>query len=171
MISTYSHAQRQYDPGAAPTFMDRVYFGGDFSLQFGDFTAIIVSPIAGYMVTPRLSVGPGIIYQYLRGDAYDFYGNRYSYDTNIFGYRAFARYNITPMFFAYTEYESVKLDYPSTSGELVRSWVPGFFIGGGVFQPVGGRAGLGLSVLLNLLYDDVKSPYNSNLVIRASITL
>ena len=76
------------------------------------------------------------------------------------------------MFFAYTEYESLKLDFPSVDGtELIRDWVPGYFIGGGVFQPVGGRAGIGLSVLLNLLYDDRKSPYNSNLVIRAGITL
>jgi hypothetical protein len=117
-------------------------------------------------------VGPGIIYQYLKGEAYDYTGRRYSYDSNIFGYRAFARYHITPMFFAYTEYESLKLDFPSVDGtELIRDWVPGYFIGGGVFQPVGGRAGIGLSVLFNLLYDDRKSPYNSNLVIRAGVTL
>jgi len=172
MLAGYCYGQRHYDPEAEPSFMDRVYFGGDFSFQFGDYTAIIVSPIMGYMLTPKLSAGPGIIYQYLKGEAYDYTGRKYSYDSNIFGYRAFARYQITPMFFAYTEYESLKVDYPSVDGtQLIRDWVPGFFVGGGVFQPVGGRAGIGLSVLLNLLYNDRKSPYNSNLVIRAGVTL
>jgi hypothetical protein len=172
LISSYCYGQRQYDREGEPTFFDRTYFGGTFSLQFGDFTAIVLSPIAGYMVTNRFSVGPGITYQYLKGEAIDYRGQRYSYDSNIYGFNAFARYNITPMFFAYTEYESLKVDFPSLDGtELVREWVPGYFIGGGVFQPVGGRAGLGLSVLFNLLHDDRKSPYNSNLILRAGITL
>ena len=140
--------------------------------NLGTYTAIIISPIAGYMVTNRFSVGPGITYQYLKGEAFDYTGRRYSYDSNIYGFSAFARYNITPMFFAYTEYESLKVTFPNIDGTaLVKEWVPGYFIGGGVFQPVGGRAGLGLSVLLNVLHDDRKSPYNSNLIIRAGITL
>lgn len=142
-------------------------------MQFGTFTVINVSPLAGYMVTNRFSVGPGITYQYLKGEARDiFTGNVFKYKTNIFGARVFARYNITPQFFAYTEYESLKVEFPNENGtELVKDWVPGYFIGGGVFQPVGGRAGLGLTVLLNLLHDDRKSPYNSEIIIRAGITL
>ncbi len=172
LLSSYCFGQKQFDPEGAPTFFDRVYFGGNFSLQFGSYTAIIISPLAGYMVTPRLSVGPGITYQYLKGEAYDYLGRKYSYDSNIYGFRAFARYNITPMFFAHTEYESLKVDFPSVDGtQLVREWVPGYFIGGGVFQRVGRRAGLGLTLLLNLLHDDRKSPYNSELIIRAGITL
>ena len=171
--SLYLQAQREYDPEVENRFIDRVYFGGNFSFQFGDFTVIDISPLAGYMITPRLSVGPGITYQYLKGEALDlFTGRVYDYDTNIFGYRFFGRYNITRNFFAYTEYESLKLDFPNDRGnELVRDWVPGFFIGGGVFQPVGGRAGLGLTVLLNLLHDDIRSPYNSEFIIRAGVTL
>jgi long-subunit fatty acid transport protein len=173
LLSTYCYGQRYYDPEASPTFFDRTYFGGNFSFQFGDLTIINVSPLMGYMVNPRLSIGPGITYQYLKGEAFDYFtGQVYSYDSNIFGLRAFARYNITPMFFAHTEYESMKVDYPNEFGPgLVNGWVPGFFIGGGVFQPVGGRAGLGLSVLLNVIHDDIKSPYNSNLIIRAGVTL
>ena len=172
MLTGLCYGQRQFEPEGQPSFFDRVYVGGTFSLQFGTYTAIIISPIAGYMVTNRFSVGPGITYQYLKGEAYDYTGRRYSYDSNIYGFSAFARYNITPMFFAYTEYESLKVTFPNIDGTaLVKEWVPGYFIGGGVFQPVGGRAGLGLSVLLNVLHDDRKSPYNSNLIIRAGITL
>ena len=172
MLTSYCYGQRDYDPEATPTFWDRTYFGGNFSLQFGDLTLINVSPLMGYMVTPRLSVGPGITYQYLKGDAYDIFGNKYSYDSDIFGLRAFARYNVTPFFFLHTEYESMKVDFPSETGPgLTRDWVPGLFVGGGVFQPVGGRTGLGITLLLNLLHDDIKSPYNSELIIRAGITL
>lgn len=173
LLTTVCFGQKYYDPELEPTFWDRTYFGGNFSFQFGDLTVINVSPLMGYMVTPKLSVGPGITYQYLKGDAYDYYtGLRYSYDSNIFGWRAFARYNITPMFFAHTEYESLKVEYPNEFGPgLVKDWVPGFFVGGGVFQPVGRRAGIGLTLLFNLLYDEIQSPYNSNLVIRAGVTL
>ena len=173
LCSLHIQAQREYDPQGESKFFDRVYFGGNFGLQFGDFTVIDISPLAGYMITPRFSVGPGITYQYLKGEAIDlFTGRVFEYDTNIFGYRFFARYNITQQFFAYTEYESLKLDFPNERGtELVRDWVPGYFIGGGFFQPVGGRAGLGLTVLLNLLHDDRRSPYNSELILRAGITL
>ena len=171
MLTTYCFGQRDYDPEVQPSFMDRTYFGGNFSLQFGTFTAIVISPIMGYMVTPRLSVGPGITYQYLKGEAYNYLGQLYSYDSNIYGAKVFARYNVSPWMFLHTEYESLKVDYPSETGlGLERNWVPGFFIGGGVFQSVGGRAGLGLSVLLNVLHDDIKSPYNSNLIIRAGVT-
>lgn len=173
LLSSYCYGQKYVDPEGEPDFLDRVYFGGNFSLQFGSYTAIVISPLAGYMVTPRFSIGPGITYQYLKGEAFDYTSGRvYDYSSNIYGFRVFARYNITPMFFAYTEYESLKVDFPSLDGsQLVREWVPGYFIGGGVFQSVGKRAGLGLTVLLNLLHDDRKSPYNSNLIIRAGITL
>ena len=173
VCSVQVSAQKQFDPEAENSFFDRVYFGGDFNLQFGDFTIINISPLAGYMITNRFSVGPGITYQYLKGEVFDlFSGNVFKYDTNIFGGRVFARYNITQQFFAYTEFESLRVEFPNESGNaLVKDWVPGYFIGGGVFQPVGGRAGLGLTLLLNLLHDDRKSPYNSELIIRAGITL
>ena len=173
LLGTCCFGQRYFDPEAEPTFWDRTFFGGDFGFQFGDFTVINISPIMGYMVTPRLSVGPGITYQYLKGDAINYYtGQRYSYDQNIFGFRGFARYNITPMFFAHSEYESLKVEYPNEFAPgFANEWVPGFFVGGGVFQPVGRRAGIGLTVLFNLLYDEIKSPYNSNLVLRAGVTL
>lgn len=172
-FSLGAYAQKQFDPEADPGFFDRVYFGGDFNLQFGTFTVINISPLAGYMVTNRFSVGPGITYQYLKGQAIDLStGQRFNYSTNIFGGRVFARYNITRQFFAYSEYESLRVEFPDENGtQLEKDWVPGFFVGGGVFQPVGGRAGLGLTLLLNLLHDDRKSPYNSEIIVRAGITL
>ncbi len=172
-ITFHLFGQKDFDLESDPKFFDRVYFGGDFNLQFGNFTVINISPLAGYMITNRLSAGPGITYQYLKGEAIDlFTGRIFKYDTNIFGGRVFARYNITRQFFAYTEYESLRVQFPNVDGTaLERDWVPGYFIGGGVFQPVGGRAGLGLTLLLNLLHDDRKSPYNSEIIIRAGITL
>jgi len=173
VCSLQAYAQREFDPEGEPKFTDRLYFGGNFNLQFGDFTIINISPLVGYMVTNRFSVGPGITYQYLKGEAIDlFTGRIFSYDTNVYGGRLFARYNITQQFYAYSEYESLRVEFPNENGTgLEKDWIPGYFIGGGVFQPVGGRAGLGLSVLLNLLHDNRKSPYNSQWVIRAGITL
>ena len=40
-----------------PPLRERLYFGGNFGLSFGNITSVIVSPLAGYHITPRLSAG------------------------------------------------------------------------------------------------------------------
>lgn len=163
-------AQREVEKGVK-SFGDRVYFGGNFNLQFGNVTFIDISPLAGYMVTDKLSVGSGITYQYLN---YRWLNN---YSTNIYGGRVFARHNIFQQFFAHAEAEALNVEYPQLVGvngnmewQFVRDWVPGVFVGGGMFQPFGRRGGINLMGLYNLSYIRGKSPYASPFVIRAGFT-
>lgn len=164
----FIYAQREVDEDAK-SFKDRVYFGGNFNLQFGRVTFIDISPLMGYMVTDKLSVGPGITYQYLN---YRWLNN---YKTNIYGGRFFGRYNIGQQFFAHSEVEALNVEYPQIVGtndrQWVRGWVPGVFIGGGMFQSFGRRGGVHLMGLYNIAYIRSKSPYASPFVIRAGITL
>ncbi len=162
-----SFAQQE---GEGSGFFDRVYFGGNFNMQFGQITFIDVSPLAGYMFTDRFSAGPGVTYRYLRYG--ELFGN---YSTSIYGGRVFARHTVGNQFFLHGEYESLSVELVgrNSSGDIVtnRDWVPGLLLGGGLFQPIGKKAGVQLFILYNFLYDELRSPYNEPYVIGAGFTL
>lgn len=157
------------------TFMDRVFFGGNFSFNVGtQFTYIDVSPLAGYMVNDKFSVGLGATYSYLSREFQTFpSGDRFKLQNSIYGGRAFLRHSIFDNFFAHAEFESLNTELPTFDGSqgTIREWVPGLLVGGGVFRQLFGRGGVNLTVLINLLHDDLRSPYNSAIVIRGGITL
>jgi hypothetical protein len=159
-------AQMQNEMDEKSSFSDRLYFGGNFSLNFGtQFTFIEASPLVGYRFSNRFSAGPGITYMYFSQTFF----NGYKLTSNVYGYRAFARYNVTPQFFAHGEYENLNLD-TYINAEQKREWVPGVMVGGGYFQPLGKRAGVMAMVLYNLTYDEMRSPYPNPFVVRVGIT-
>lgn len=160
-----------------PPIKERIFFGGNFSLTFGNTTSIIVSPLAGYRVTPRLSSGLGIRYEYFKSN----YPGFVPYDTHIFGGSVFSRYmfimNISEALglggfnsglFLHGEYEMLSLESqyfdmanPNSDG---RFRLHSILVGGGIYQPIGARAGLIITILWNL-----NESYNSiyrNPVIR-----
>ncbi|MEX2592280.1 MAG: hypothetical protein WD426_05865 [Anditalea sp.] len=162
VLATEAFAQREIYPEEKPSLKDRMYFGGNFSLQFGSLTFIDVSPLAGVMLTDKLSTGLGATYQYLK-----FARN----SSSVYGGRVFGRYNITRNIFAHTEIESLNTAYviPGATPDqdrLVRDWVNGVFVGGGYFTPFGNRGGANITLLYNLTYDNRRSPYNEPYVIR-----
>lgn len=147
---------------------DRIYVGGGLGLQFGAITNIEVSPIIGYRFTNTFSAGIGLTYIYFKRE----FDNFDDLETNIYGYRVFARQNIQQQFFAQAEFENLSLEFFNIdNGTTNREWVPGFLIGGGYFQPIGRNAGFNITALYNVLFDDQKSPYNSPLVLRIGLTL
>ncbi|MEQ8417461.1 MAG: hypothetical protein RIB86_15055 [Imperialibacter sp.] len=162
-ISFSSFAQKEYDQENS-SFFDRVYLGGNFGAQFGSVTFVDLSPLAGYMITPKLSAGLGVTYQYIN---FKYYNASYS----NYGWRTFVRRNIGRQFFVHGEFENLNLQFYNANDDVVRQWVPGLFAGGGLFQPIG-RSGGGfmISALYNLLYDDIRSPYNSPIVLRVGFT-
>ncbi len=165
-----ARAQKSFDPETA-TVWDRLYFGGNFGLSFGNITYVDVSPLVGYMINQDLSAGFGVTYQYFKRKASN---PVFDYETNVYGGRLFARHNIGSQFFAYTEYESLSLEfYRQVDGQtrLTREWVPGLLIGGGMFLPLGKRSGVNIMALYNVLYDNAKSPYPQPYVIRVGLTL
>ena len=156
------------------SFMDRVYFGGNFSFNVGTrLTFIDVSPLAGYMVNDKFSVGLGATYLYLSREFQVFpSGDRFKVQNSVYGGRTFLRHSVIENFFAHAEFETLNTEFPTFDGSqgTTREWVPGLFIGGGTFQPIFGRGGVNLTVLLNLLHDDLRSPYNSAIIFRGGIT-
>ena len=166
-LNHHSFAQKYVDEDSG--FIDRLYFGGNFGLQFGNFTHIEASPIVGYMINDKLSAGVGVVYQYFRVRGSNQFND---YETNIYGGKLFGRYNFSQQLFGYTEYENISLEFRSSqTADLSRIWVPAFFIGGGYFQPIGNRAGFTIMALYNLLHNPARSPYNSPFVLRVGFTI
>ena len=161
----------------APPIKERFFFGGNFGLSFGNTTSIVVSPLAGFRVTPRLSSGLGIRYEYFKSN----YPGSVPYDTHIFGGSIFSRYmfiqNISEALglggfnaglFLHGEYEMLSLESryfdmanPDSDG---RFGLHSVLVGGGIYQPIGARAGFLITVLWNL-NESYNSIY-SNPVIR-----
>ncbi|WP_375561730.1 hypothetical protein ACE193_04030 [Bernardetia sp. OM2101] len=152
--------------------IDRFYFGGNLGGTFGRFTYIDISPIIGYRLTPKFSVGVGGTYQYQRQNDN---GGNLLWKQNIYGGRLFSRYIIAEDFlnvgnlFAHAEYESLfaKFSYTNISGVAENTQAfPAFFVGGGLVFPIGNRAGFTISALYNPFYDQYNSIYGSPLQVR-----
>ena len=156
------------------TLLDRIFFGGNFGLQFGTITIIELSPIVGYHVTPKLSSGIGLRYEYFK-DSRSFYGG----STNIYGTSVFSRYmlfggqgesvnlGILHSLYAQVEYEMLSLEKqyfgfwpPEEEGRYLAHSV---LVGGGLFQPTGTKGGFLFSVLWNL-NETSRSPYNNPII-------
>ncbi len=147
-----------------PSILDKWAPGGNFSLQFGTITYVEVSPMVGYRFTDKFTAGPGFTYRYFKIRGFE--------ASSIYGPRAFARYVIGRQFFVQSEYEnlSVAIATGDPREPITREWVPGLFIGGGLFQPIGQRAGFMVGAFYNLNYDSTRRVYNSPWVFNAGFT-
>jgi hypothetical protein len=153
---------------------DRLFFGGSFGLQFGTITRVEVSPLVGYRITPRLSSGIGITYEYYNDKTFDI-------ETSIYGGRIFSNYLIIKDFneilpgiingglFAQAEYEALSLETKHFDNLNIhrgqeRFLLHNVLVGGGLRFPLGERASANLLILWNL-NETSNTPY-SNPVIR-----
>ncbi|MEM1137694.1 MAG: hypothetical protein AAGI07_17785 [Bacteroidota bacterium] len=152
------NAQDEEEQKEKIPLLDRLYFGGNVGLQFGDITFIDVSPQVGYRVTEKFSAGVGGTYRYINNKIFF-----PPFETNVLGYRIFARYDVTPVVYPYAEYENLSL---RIGNETNREWFDAFFIGAGFFQPIGRRGGINILALYNLNYTAITSLYNTPWVFR-----
>jgi hypothetical protein len=167
---TLVHGQDQLKGADNQSVWDRMFFGGNLGLQFGDLTYIDVSPLVGYKITEQFHAGIGATYIYYKYN--DYYG---SYETSIYGGRIFSRYYPFENFFAHIEYEILNLEVPagpsSANGNyenLVRDNINSLMVGGGYAQPLGGNAAMVIMLLFNLT-EEPYSPY-ANPIIRIGFT-
>jgi hypothetical protein len=147
-------------------FWDRIYIGGDVSLNFGTITIIGATPIVGYNITDRWSAGIGATYLYFAQNIQG-YGR---YSTSIYGGNVFSRFLITDQIFAQSEYHVLNLEaYDLFLDDFARKNIPIWYVGGGYRAAVGSNSFIMIMVLLDLI-DDINSPY-SNPQIRGGISI
>jgi hypothetical protein len=134
-------------------FADRLWFGGNMWLSFGTFTMVQLDPMVGYRVDPggRFIAGTGPSFWYLEDRRFK---PKYTYTG--YGYRIFSRYRVIDQAFLHAEFLHFNVD--GARNELVgpvdkRFWVPHLLVGGGYLQRTGGRGGLYIQVLFELLQD------------------
>jgi hypothetical protein len=149
-------------------FKDRIFFGGDFALGFGDFTFIRIAPILGYNVNSKFQIGGGPSYQYMKWKTYT-PTQVFTNETSIYGGSLFGRYFIFDSFYLQSSLEilNLKAINPSINDEGVFYWprttIPVWFVGGGFVQR-SGRGGFMIGAFYDLIQDP-NSPYGNGLFI------
>jgi len=139
------------EPKPNPWFVGGM-IGGSFSNNGGSFE---VSPLVGYKITDDFHVGSRITYIYSK-----YFGTSY----NDYGGSLFARQRFLKMLFAHAEYEVLSIEYNNVQNEKFRMTINSLFLGGGLYQQMGGRGFATIAILYNVL-ETKYSPY-SNPVIR-----
>lgn len=149
------YAQKgDYEINEKSNFMDRVYVGGGFGLSGGTWgTSVSISPIVGYMVSSRFSVGVGATYQF-----YKYKSGIYDYQDNRYGGSVFARMNLVRNVFAYGEYSF--LNYSVNGDASNRRTVDRLPLGLGFSQSLGPRSSFNIIAAYDMLYE-VNGPYAS----------
>lgn len=125
-----------------PPLKDRIFFGGNLGLAFGDITMVDISPLIGYKVTPALIAGVGVTYQF-------FQDKRVNYKSNVFGGRLFGRYYTPIHVYFHSEYEFLTYDgYDPHSPSIITE--NNVYIGIGYSEPIGEHSGIEFMILYNL---------------------
>ena len=166
-ISFGQEYNQNYGENTKPkkTFASHLFFGGGLGLQFGSITLIEISPIVGYKITPKFSIGLSPTYKYYSYN-YTGYGK---VNTNVFGGSIFSRYFIFENIFAHVEYETLAYNTKEPNQPTYMQQYNSFFVGGGYNQRIGGNSAMFILVLWNL-NDTQYSPY-SNPVIRVGFSV
>ena len=179
--SCFNSFGQEIQPNIPSKVADRIFFGGNFGLQFGDITLVGVSPLIGYRFTEKVAAGVSLSYKYYHYKYffYNPYANSFSdMKSNIYGGSVFGRYYFVENLFGHAEYEYLIYSYdnynPNSSGSSYSKStqtvdVPGLYLGGGYRQPIGGRT----SFTITILYNIMESPYSpySNPIIRAGVNV
>lgn len=146
----------------APAARERLFFGGNFGLQFGSVTDIELSPVVGFWVLPRIAVAAGPDYRF-----YSFYKNR----THIYGGKSYLELtllrNINSVIpigantdiigHIEDQYLSLESDFFSDPPhDTKRFGINTVLAGGGLSQQIGKRSSLNIMVLWAV---DVKNDY------------
>jgi len=159
-IGLQAQEKQQKTGGLDPS---RLFFGGNFGANFGNFTFINVSPQVGYRVTPRFAAGGGVNFIYQSNKVnYGSYQQKSNY--GYAGLNAFGRLNPVRLLLLNVQPE---VNYiwgktTQTPGGLESrqegKFVPSLLVGGGVAIPAGQRSSLVAMLQYDLAQNNL-SPY------------
>lgn len=143
----------------------RLFFGGNFGLTFGNFTFVNISPQVGYRITPMFSAGAGLNFIY-QSDKYYNGGREVRNSLGYAGLNIFGRVNPFRFILLNAQPElnyvwgKTKVEGLADS-KINPKFVPSLLVGAGAAIPMGGRG----SMIAMLQYDVVQdnlSPYGRN---------
>lgn len=143
---------------------EKLFFGGNFGLTFGDYTLLNVSPQVGYRFTKFFAAGVGINVQHVSEKFRDFNNDPIQKNSLwITGLNVFGRiYPINNVFIqaqpeANYMFGKVKYYNPDQTFKLDAEIVPSLLLGGGASIP-SGRGAFIIGVYYDVIQHD-NSPY------------
>lgn len=175
LVLLTTSASSQISGKGAPSFRERLFFGGNFGLQFGSVTDIELSPVVGFWVLPRIAVAAGPDYRF-----YSFYKNR----THIYGVKSYLELtllrninSVIPIgantdIVAHIEDQYLSLEsafFRDAPYDSKRFMVNTVLAGGGLSQQIGKRSALNILILFALDEENEYGLY-SNPEFRLSFT-
>ena len=146
---------------------EKLFVGGNFGLTFGDYTLINISPQIGYRFTKLFAAGVGINGQYVGYRDRDFNGNTLrKVKQGVTGLNVFGRLYPINQFFLQVQPEAnylfgkeIYFD-PKQEYKLDPAIAPSMLIGGGAVLGQGGRGGMVITVMYDVLQHE-RSPYSN----------
>jgi hypothetical protein len=170
MASAMAQAQFFGTPAAQPAPAEagnRIFFGGNFGMNFGSNTFVNLSPIVGYRINDYFSAGGGVNFIYSSFTVKNGSGNKmYSDIYGTAGLGTFVR--VYPVHFLFAQvrpelnyvWGKTKYYYNNIpESKYPGAFIPSLLVGGGLALP----AGRG-SLMVSLNYDVVqnkRSPYGT----------
>lgn len=143
--------QKQKRSGPSPWFVGGM-IGGGFS---SNNSYLEISPIIGYHVTPAFDVGTRLTYIFQSyKDNLGQKHNNHNYGVGLFG-----RYKFLKFLMAHVEYNGLSVKWYDGN----RYWVNSLYVGGGLYQSMGGRGFATITILYDV-FEDPYSPYNNPLI-------
>ena len=147
-------------------FKDRLFFGGDLGLNFGDVTYIYLAPTIGYKLTDKFGVGLSPSYSYFRDKRYV----NYTYETSTYGGRLFGQYRVLEQAVLYGEYGLINAEvYDLLQTNLVRATIPSLLLGGGYIAEIGNNSNFTIMALWN--FAESNYVFYENPIIRAGFNV
>jgi hypothetical protein len=134
---------------------NKMYFGGYVNANFGKYTAIGIEPLVGYKLTPKLSFGAKISYEYISDKRYEV-----DYNSSNYGISVFNRIRLSQRLYTHAEFSEMNYKLYDSLGESNRTWVPFLFLGGGLSQPISKNTWFTAEVLFDVIQNE-NSPYKN----------
>ncbi len=132
----------------------KIYYGGYLGLMFGSYTAISIEPLIAYKITPRISAGAILTYEYIGDNT-----NQAShYTASNYGASVFSRFRVIPQIYLHAEFSEMNYKTSGSSGYIVRHMVPFLFLGGGFSQQISQNTWMNAQLLFDVLQNE-NSPY------------
>ncbi len=136
--------------------VNRWFAGGMIGAGFSSYSSYVeVSPLVGYKVTSDFHVGTRLTYIY---NGFRYCDNCPKYNTHNYGGSLFARYIFLRFLMAHVEYELLSRNYFDRNDVSQRITISSLFLGGGIYQSIGGKGFMSFMILFNVL-DNEYSPY------------
>ncbi len=135
-------------------FKHRLWYGGGLNLAFtGNNMLLGISPMVGYKITDRFSVGPRVAIDYQEF----FVSNATNPRLLLWGIGGFGRAKITDALFAHVEYSYRKISSLNDVTPEFTTQNDNFYIGGGYHSSGGGPFGYEIVVLYNTSLRDTNN--------------